>query len=430
MGRQGHKERPEIAFFDFPDVFEDFYPHYGVDQHAFATRWANTANHAFVELLQRDIGDVVWYVFSLSPELAEARHEVVGCKMRFVQSSWLHRKLWQLFYLSPHSWRWRKAYPVFALLTSYTAPASLRFVRMLLRHPPDLLFVQDYATWRFDVLLLLARLLGVPLIARHAGSSPEDYLGHVARRWTLRRADCLIPSSEAEQQRLERRYGIPVNRLPIILTPMNTQVFRRLDRGAACRAVGLDPQRRHILFMGRLVDGVKRVSALIRAFANSARHHPDADLVIAGDGPNGKDLRNLAEELVPGRVHFSGWVAGAETKANLYNAAECLALPSLREGFPAVVGEAMACGTPVLGSKVGGVGELVVDGETGWLIPPGDDDVLADRLRWILDHPEAVRGMRAEARRAAVARLSHEAVADALRPWLTRSRHPRAHRHA
>src|SRR5256885_1634320 len=61
--------RPRIAFFDYPDVFEDFYPHLGVDQRGFATTWARTGNHAFLTLLQREVGDVTWYAFSLRPEL-------------------------------------------------------------------------------------------------------------------------------------------------------------------------------------------------------------------------------------------------------------------------------------------------------------------------------------------------------------------------
>ena len=53
--------RPRIAFFGYHDVFEDFYPHYGVTQQAFATSWAGSGNHAFVSVLQREVGDVVWY---------------------------------------------------------------------------------------------------------------------------------------------------------------------------------------------------------------------------------------------------------------------------------------------------------------------------------------------------------------------------------
>lgn len=101
MGRN----RPRIAFFDFHDVFEEFYPHYGVDQQAFATHWSDTANHAWLSLVQREIGDVVWYMFALTPELSQARHEVVGCQVKFLPSPWLHRYLWRTFYLSRFAWR-------------------------------------------------------------------------------------------------------------------------------------------------------------------------------------------------------------------------------------------------------------------------------------------------------------------------------------
>ena len=79
--------RLRIAFFEYADVFEDFYPHYGVDQQAFATRWAGTGNHAFVTLLQREVGDVTWYETTLAPEIEEARHDVTGCRVRFLPSS-------------------------------------------------------------------------------------------------------------------------------------------------------------------------------------------------------------------------------------------------------------------------------------------------------------------------------------------------------
>src|SRR5207302_897221 len=117
--------------------------------------------------------------------------------------------------------------------------------------------------------------------------------------------------------------------------------------------------RRHLLFVGRFDDKVKRVGALIRAFAGLAARHPDADLVLVGEGPDGAALRRLAGECGGGRVRFLGWVPGPEALVALYNAAQCLVMPSRSEGFPGVVGEAMACGTPVLASRVGGVGELV-----------------------------------------------------------------------
>ena len=407
--------RPRVAFFDYPDVFEDFYPHYGVDQKAFATRWVGSGNHAFLSLLQREVGDVVWYAFSLAPEFEEARHEVVGCRVRMLPSSWLHRRLWRAFYLPRMAWRWRGAYPVFATAASYAALASWRFVRTLRRDRPDVIFVQDYATGRYDTLLVIARALGVPLIAYHSGSRPEQYTGRVAKRWTIPGADRLIVSSREELQMLALRFRVAPERLALILTPIDTAGFRPRDRIEACRAAGLDPARRYLLFVGRLDDGVKRVSALIRSFGTLALEHAQADLVVVGEGPDGAMLRRHAEAHAPGRVRFVGWVAGTERLAAFYNTADCLVLPSLREGFPTVVGEAMACGAPVLASRVGGVGELVIEGETGWLLPPGDDDALGAGLSFVLAHPEAVAAMRPRARCLAEERVSPAVVAAGLR---------------
>jgi glycosyltransferase involved in cell wall biosynthesis len=407
--------RPRIAFFDYPDVFEDFYPHYGVSQRTFATRWAGTGSHAFASLLQREIGDVVWYAFSVAPELGEARHEVTGCRVRMLQSSWLHRRLWRAFYLPRMSWRWNRAYPVYAPAASYLSLASWPFIRALRRDRPDVFFVQDYATGRFDVLLTLARVFGVPLIAFHSGSRPEQYLGRLAKRWTIRRADRLLVSSREESEMLARRYRVEPERLALILTPIDTVGFRPLGRTEACRAARLDPARRHVLFVGRLDDAVKRIGALIRVFATLASEHTDTDLVIVGDGRDGAMLRSLVEDKAPGRVRFVGWVAGAESLAPFYNAAECLVLPSLREGFPTVVGEALACGVPVLASRVGGVAELVIEGKTGWLLPPGDDHALRAGLAAVLSNPGAVAAMRPDARALAEERVSPTVIAAALR---------------
>src|SRR5262249_3869086 len=155
------------------------------------------------------------------------------------------------------------------------------FLRALRRDRPDILFVQDYATGRYDTLLLIARALGVPLIAYHAGSCPERYTGRLAKRWTIPAADRLIASSHEELEMLARRYRVARERLRLILPPIDTACFRPGDRFAACRAAGLDPARRYLLFVGRLDDRVKRVSALIRVFGTLAAAHTDADLVIA-----------------------------------------------------------------------------------------------------------------------------------------------------
>lgn len=167
--------------------------------------------------------------------------------------------------------------------------------------------------------------------------------------------------------------------------------------------------------MGRLDDRVKRVSAIINVFASIAGAHPDVDLLIIGNGANRSVLETLADTRCPCRVKFLGWVPDARVKAYLYSASECLLLASSREGFPTVIGEALACGTPIIATDVGAVSELVSDGQTGWLIPPGDDTALAARLERMLSDPRGLGDMRQRARTIAEARVSAKAVTKQLR---------------
>src|SRR5438067_10208715 len=374
------RTRPLIAFFDYPDVFEDFYPRYGVTQQSFATHWANTGNHAFVSILQKDVGDVVWYSFSLKPELYEARHEVIGCKVRFLESSWMHRTLWKLFYLPKAAWRWRRAYPLYAALASYLAPLSPKFFNTLREEPPDFIFIQDYSSGKFDVLSAVSLWLDAPLVTYHSGSEIHKYIGRSLRRWTLPHAHRVIASGKRELEIVANYFKVPPERLLVILTPINTETYRPVPREVACRAAGLDLARRYLLFLGRLDETQKRVSAIVTAFGRLRNKYPTTDLLIAGDGSDRQKTERTAAECAPGRTHFLGWIKTPHEKAQLYSLAECMVLASAWEGFPTVVGEAMACGTPVISSRMGAVEELIVDDRTGWLFPVGDDEALVNAM--------------------------------------------------
>jgi glycosyltransferase involved in cell wall biosynthesis len=408
------RPRPVIAYFNSADVFEDFYPSYGVDQRQLLTGPAREGgNSRFISMLQREFGDVTYYHFSLAPEFREARHDLFGHRVKVLPAPGVYK--WLRAAVRGRDWgRWQRAQARLDAMLSYAVQCSWPLISALLRDRPDVLFLQDYSSGRFDVLLILARLLGVPLIARHSGSTPEGYRGRILKRWTIPRAGAFIVSSCEERDMLAGRYRVPRERLWVVLTPIDTAVFQPLDRTAACRAAGLDPARRYLLFAGRLDDEQKRVGALLRTFAMLAGQHDGIDLLIAGDGLDAGKLRREALELAPGRVRFLGWISETDALVRLYNIAECLLLPSRNEGFPAVIGEAMACGTPVAGARVGGVGELVVPEQTGWLFPPNDDDAFALALRFVMAHPEVLAAMRPRARALAEARVSPGVVAAAL----------------
>jgi glycosyltransferase involved in cell wall biosynthesis len=132
-----------------------------------------------------------------------------------------------------------------------------------------------------------------------------------------------------------------------------------------------------LISIGRLIRR-KALDDLLRAL--SGLEYDDWRLLIVGDGPEEPRLRDLAERLgLSSRVEFLGAVWG-ERKFQYLAASDVFVLPSVHEGFGLVFLEAMFCGLPVIASSVGGQTDFLKDGETGFLVPVGDVDALADRV--------------------------------------------------
>jgi len=146
-----------------------------------------------------------------------------------------------------------------------------------------------------------------------------------------------------------------------------------------------------VLCLGRLVER-KGHRFLLEAFAGIE----GARLVIAGEGPERGAIEELAERAgVAGRVELTG-VVGQDEALRLYRAADVFCLPSLAEGLPTVLIEAMACAVPVVATRIDGVPELISDGSDGLLCEPGDSAALAGALAQLTEDP-------GERRRLAVA---------------------------
>jgi glycosyltransferase involved in cell wall biosynthesis len=134
----------------------------------------------------------------------------------------------------------------------------------------------------------------------------------------------------------------------------------------------------------RLVD-IKGLSDLIRAMALLSSEFLNLQLEIAGDGP---ELANLEEEVgrlsLTGLVRFLGW---QRDLGPIFRSWDIFAMPSLTEGFPMAALEAMAEGLPIVATNVGGLPELIEDGQTGYLVPPSDVEALAKGLRALILDP-------------------------------------------
>lgn len=207
---------------------------------------------------------------------------------------------------------------------------------------------------------------GVPLVVaeRNAPSmywlrygvlhrSTSFALMHLASRITVQQATFAIAYPRTVR-----------DRVVIIHNPV------RIPASMALPAAPNGDRRFTLLVVGRLDNIQKRLDLGVRAFAVVAQEFPDWDLVLAGDGPNMSDLKKLAQELgLPDRVIFKP--ANSDVSAH-YVSANLFLIPSLWEGFPNALAEALAHGLPAVGfANAEGVRDLIVNGETGWLATDG-----------------------------------------------------------
>jgi D-inositol-3-phosphate glycosyltransferase len=213
-------------------------------------------------------------------------------------------------------------------------------------------------------------------------------------RQVLARANRIIAATLAEQAQLQWLYKADPKKIIVIPPGVDTGHFYPIPADEAREFVGIPKGDRMVLFVGR-IEPLKGVDTLIRAMAcmrMSEMEKPAYLAIIGGDPDASPDemsaemtrLQTLSAELCMDRVVVFLGKRGQDTLPYFYSAAEVLVMPSHYESFGMVALEAMACGTPVIASQVGGLAFLVQDGVTGFHVPNGDSDALCIKLTLLM----------------------------------------------
>lgn len=213
----------------------------------------------------------------------------------------------------------------------------------------------------------------------------------VSGRW----ADHIIAVSDHTREQLRDLYRFDESNLTTVPPGIDT------DRFSPTELVhpSVDESKQSILVLSRL-DPRKGIDKAIRAFAQL--EVDDAELLIAGTGRLESSLKEIASGLaVRDDVRFLGFIPDEELPS-LYSSVDVFVLPSEYEGFGIVFMEAMACGTPVIGTDVGGVPTAVEDGETGYLVPKEGVKELTEQMGEVLKRSEDINPMSDAARNWAV----------------------------
>jgi len=206
---------------------------------------------------------------------------------------------------------------------------------------------------------------------RHRYAVERPILKHF-EKLILNRADRLLVQSTYTKRRINEEYGVSLSSIEHLPYPIDTDHFcpspNRTDSG-------------EIVFVGRFNDPRKNIELLLRAFRNVRESIPNATLNLIGDEPDNRIAGLITELGLRDAVNTPGFVP--ELMPYLHRA-DVFALPSRQEGLGIAALEAMSCGLPVVATKCGGPEDYVNDGETGYLVPIGDREALAERLITIL----------------------------------------------
>ncbi len=296
-------------------------------------------------------------------------------------------------------------------------------------------------TWYTNMAGHLGKLLyGVPHVATAHSLEPlrawkAEQLGggyavsSFCEKTALEAADAVIGVSEQMRRDVLRCYpSIDSERVVVVHNGIDTEAYRPVSGTGTLVTHGIDPEYPIVLFVGRIT----RQKGIIHLLKAAEHIPPQAQIVLCAAAPDtveiAREFQNLTSELKSSRGNVF-WIEQMLPRPELmeiFSAATTFVCPSIYEPFGLVNVEAMACETAVVASRTGGVPEIVVDGETGYLVPLGTTDPvtgepddpsgfateLAERINRLLDDPELARNMGRAGRVRAIEHFSWTAAAE------------------
>lgn len=265
----------------------------------------------------------------------------------------------------------------------------LRFFSELKRYDPSIVHVHTsiyYSIWRNLPYLLWARHASDAhvVVHMHSGQFKEYYrsanaLDRSVVMRIMREADAIIVTSPSWTEVVREVVG-PGKEVSSLPNGFDPAVFRPMDRGEARRELGIPVQGRVLLAVGYL-ETVKGHRHLIDAMQEVSGRNGDVCLYIIGNGSLREPLEAQVRELgLDGRVHFVHEALPSSRVALWMGASDMVVLSSLNEGNPTVMFESLGCGRPFVGSRVGGIPDVITSQDLGMLCPPGDPHALATTI--------------------------------------------------
>jgi glycosyltransferase involved in cell wall biosynthesis len=300
------------------------------------------------------------------------------------------------------------------------AIAVVRLAQMIRRQRPQILHTHTAKAGAVGRLAALLAGKARPPIIVHTfhGHVLRGYFGplkttafRVLERWLAKSTTALVAVSPQVRDDLVQLGVAPAEKFHVVR--LGIELERRAasagDRAETRRLLGVPPDRFVVGWVGRMT-GVKNTDDVLEALRLLRERGVDATLLMVGDGPDREHVETRANSL--GIVRHCLFLGYQRDVAPWYGAIDAFVLPSVNEGTPVVVMEALAAGRPVVATRVGGVPDVVREGEDGFLVEVGDRDGLAERLARLAQDPALRDRMGAAGRERVLDRYAVKRLVD------------------
>lgn len=391
-------DQPTVAILTF-DCFDPWLEEIGVSLEAFCNEMMGTWWFNYVQALQSSgIRTVLMVTSSKVDKPTKLTHRPTGAAILVLPSSWAYRLIKVLGARLFRGDR-RAARPsaikrtlgaFLGLIGSYLS-TPLHLLHAQLRNEKcNCLLVEQYDEARFDLCVLLARLIGMPVFGTFTAVSPRQRSWmYPFRRLALKLCNGLVICSRIEAKRVMDRYGLPKEKVAVVHYPVDLSVWYPASKQAARAKLGIPAAAKVAIYHGSIELSVKGLDLLLEAWEQVSLQYPreQARLLLVGTGGDAPEVsarishRGLQVQWVNRWIHDRDELRGYLSAADLY------VFPSRMDAFGIAVIEAMACGLPVVAAGAPGMADVLEQGELsgGLVVPSGNPAALAVAIRRAFD---------------------------------------------
>lgn len=432
-----------IALLPWGDTWEDFFSTVGVDFESFCNEVTGGWQGGFIEALKLSgIHTVLIYPSTLVEKPQRFLHKPTGATVCLLPVSSSYRAIRRRMvtsYPSMAYWKTvedlfgevhgirRGVFQVLRQVAPYLSTPLRLLAKELRRQRCTAILCQEYEYVRFDLCVLLGRLLRLPAFATFQGGTEDcNRIGRFLRPLTIGNCRGLMIGPQAEVERVYRRYSLQPSQIARIFNPVDLAMWDGGDRDKARSRFALPRDARVVVWHGRVDIDAKGLDVLLDAWQQvcATRHGQDLRLLLLGSAEESERLRQLIASMFDQNVTWiDRYVNDRTFIRDFLSTGDVYAFPSRWEGFPVAPIEAMACGLPVVAADAAGIPDIFDKGEeSGGLIVPRNDRVaFARALGRLLDDETLRQELGKRARRRVEQHFSLEKIGKQMGEYLSNS---------